>query len=171
MFQKLLEKQSSNFKGIAHSVQSKGNKVNYSHRNMLTLYVSLVRPDIKLLNRVESRIKLDLHPFRLNIDQDSLEFVISFFNSMNSAEISENIVTSEATPPYIQLFESSDFTINIDYRPKRVDIVKLYGGDYIQLLHMFPLNDVLIDFHAAHVTGVQVYSVSYSLTSIILGIR
>jgi len=77
-----------------------------SSAHMLSLKVLTVRPDLST-NQEEIALNLSLQPFRVNIDQDTLFFLIDFVNSLAPAETdtppgggsSTNIVYTEVTPP------------------------------------------------------------------------
>jgi DNA uptake protein ComE-like DNA-binding protein len=55
---------------------------------------------------------------------------------------------------YIQSFECTSFKICVDYKPKRVDYKGLKNGDYIQLMHLFPLENVVFDFKRVKLYGI-----------------
>ncbi|XP_076284575.1 autophagy-related 2 isoform X1 [Lasioglossum baleicum] len=62
---------------------SSESKPKQSHANMFAMKVVHVRPDPRLCAQ-ECCLKLSLLPLRLNIDQDSLLFLIEFFNELSS---------------------------------------------------------------------------------------
>ncbi|XP_078034719.1 autophagy-related 2 isoform X1 [Augochlora pura] len=81
---------------------SSESKPKQSHANMFAMKAVHVRPDPRL-SAQECCLKLSLLPLRLNIDQDSLLFLIEFFNELSgeSKQITENSNTSNnpQTPP------------------------------------------------------------------------
>ncbi|XP_043255081.1 autophagy-related protein 2 homolog A [Colletes gigas] len=81
---------------------SSESKPRQSHANMFVLKAVHVRPDPRLSSQ-ECCLKLSLLPLRLNIDQDSLLFLIEFFNELsnNSKQILETTNTpsnSQSSP-------------------------------------------------------------------------
>lgn len=169
-FQTMLDLHPPLSKGVARPLP-KNTKTGFIYsvqRNMLTMTYSVVRPDISVLEngrpREEMRAQIDLQPISINLDQDTLEFLIEFFVNKKSIPLVQN---TNNTIPYFQIFELSSFSITIDYGPKHFDIGRLYSGDYGQLLHVFPFNDVTVDFKSTRLTGIKVQFFSYFFNSII----
>ena len=138
------------------------------HSCMLRLEWDTVRPELSRIDE-EIRLRVELLPLRLNIDQDALEFLLQFFGirfslvpdpataaaaadtaaaagAAASVQLDTAQVVNPSVPPvFIQKFSTRGFKVCVDYTPKRVDFSDLRDGNYLQLVHMFPLEDVEID--------------------------
>eukprot|EP01028_Stygiella_incarcerata_P004712 TRINITY_DN2052_c0_g1_i3.p1 TRINITY_DN2052_c0_g1~~TRINITY_DN2052_c0_g1_i3.p1 ORF type:complete len:1854 (+),score=515.98 TRINITY_DN2052_c0_g1_i3:362-5563(+) len=133
-----------------------------SNSRMLTLLWEIVRvegSDNPLFQ--EARVALDLLPIRINVDQDTMDFIIQFFSQDVSDDIEFEIDESEggalvtssyvspppSSGPYFQSFETTrDIRVMIDYKPKRVNLVTLRDGGYVELLNFFPLDGLELSF-------------------------
>lgn len=116
---------------------------------MVTFEMSTVRP-VALSAQEEYRVKLSIQPLRLNVDQDAVQFFIDFFTAP------ELFPQPSVKPPvYIQSFETGALRISVDYKPNRVDFKGLQEGDYAQILHLFPLEGVVIDMKQVKLTGIE----------------
>ena len=147
------------------------------------------------LDREELRVSINVLPIRINLDQDTAEFLVDFFSKQatSSTEAPEEPETPEegsgsANESFIQSFRFEETKICLDYRPKRIDFkgcavsiahstpltclqketafiyahtplhshLRLQEGDYIQLIHLFPLEGVVIDLLPVDLKGMQV---------------
>jgi len=136
--------------------------------NMVRLEMNSVRPNMAKVEREELRVQLSVLPVRLNVDQSAVEFLVAFFMQMtqalqpppaaaqparsSSSGSEEEGVLDEA---YIQSLEVSAFKICVDYKPNHIDFKGLQEGDYIQLVHLFPLENVEIDLKRFKTTGMH----------------
>jgi autophagy-related protein 2 len=55
---------------------------------------------------------------------------------------------------FIQLFEIEALHLRVDYKPKRVNYSSLRHGDFAQLVHLFPLENVALELKHAKLRGI-----------------
>jgi len=58
-------------------------------------------------------------------------------------------------PMFFQTFSFSSIIICIDYNPRKINFTSLKNGDYSQLIHMFPLNQVEISLKSYKKNGIK----------------
>jgi autophagy-related protein 2 len=79
-------------------VLSNINKLLHLYANMLSVKCVQVRPDLKQPDALETSLSVSAMPIRLNIDQDTLFFIIDFASSLTSSAAAEQkAVAAEMT--------------------------------------------------------------------------
>jgi autophagy-related protein 2 len=112
--------------------------------HMLSLQVVAVRSTPE----EELRIKLDILPLRLYMDQDTLKFLLGFLPHGSRP-------TKPSVGPYIQYFEASPLTVKVDYKPKQIDFSSLKHGGFAELLNVFQLDGAKMTLSPIKLTGIQ----------------
>ncbi|KAI5951868.1 ATG2 [Candida jiufengensis] len=102
--------------------------------SMLKLNILNVRPKPTLVAS-EAIIKISVLPLRLHIDQDTLDFLVRFFEFKDSRF---DLPPDEIM--YIQKFEINPIKLKIDYKPKKLDYVGLRSGKSAELANLFILD-------------------------------
>ncbi|ORX90696.1 hypothetical protein K493DRAFT_339837 [Basidiobolus meristosporus CBS 931.73] len=123
--------------------------------NMVRIELDGVRP-VPNVPLEEMRLKIRLLPIRLHIDQDTLEFVIKFFNTTPSSE-------SPAPPErkdniYFQYCEILPIVLKFDYKPKHLDYSSLKGGNFAELVNLFRLEEadmMLLGVKLRGISGIE----------------
>lgn len=105
-------------------------------------------------DHLEYNVKIEVEPLRLHVDQDTMLHVVSFFQApllkWNSDPNEETVA-----PLFIQSLHLSDVSLRIDYKPKRLDVKKMIGGKYIELLNVFDLEDAELFLPAVKLRGLS----------------
>merc|ERR1719483_1677031 len=82
---------------LLHSYSSK-TRPRQSSSNMIHIKCLTVRPD-PTSDLEETSLKVSLQPIRLNIDQDTLFFIIDFFNTLVPPQVESELGKSPSPPP------------------------------------------------------------------------
>ncbi|KAJ1680026.1 autophagy- protein 2 [Spiromyces aspiralis] len=131
--------------------------------SFIQLKVESIRPHPSLAT-TEVRMDIEIAPVRCYIDQDALEFLIGFFSAPQLARGSDMSgrqppmdAASESMQlePYFQAVHVAPLRVRFDYKPKRVDFGQVRGGNMVELLNLFPLEDADMSLSSAYIYGVK----------------
>lgn len=115
--------------------------------NMVHLQITNVRPDAKLIY-TEAMASVKLLPLRLYVDQDTLDFVTRFFGFK---DLRFNLPVDEIV--YFQKFTLEPLKLKFDYKPKRMDLAGLRGGNHAEWANLFVLNGSTLSLEGAVIYG------------------
>eukprot|EP01012_Entosiphon_sulcatum_P060230 TRINITY_DN8506_c0_g1_i1.p1 TRINITY_DN8506_c0_g1~~TRINITY_DN8506_c0_g1_i1.p1 ORF type:complete len:2004 (+),score=300.97 TRINITY_DN8506_c0_g1_i1:124-6135(+) len=143
-------------------------------RRLLTITLHTVRPDpIAQPQCLEQRMAVEVLPLRVNVDQDTAEFLVAFlgrqylpvFLPSPGAATRQPVILTPARrkyaerplpgsgPMYFQRFSISALSAKIDYKPKHVDYRELKQGNVLQALNFCTLAGSELRLPMAEVTG------------------
>lgn len=147
-----------------------------SSANAFKLNLKSVRPD-PLAPLEEYRLRLAVLPMLLHLDQDHLDFLISFFGGKQSSvdqstsdiygsKMSQTessnfggiTIAEEALLPFFQQFDVWPIVVRVDYSPRRVDLAALRGGNYVHLVNLVPWKGVELQLKHVHAVGLYGWS-------------
>ncbi|XP_038972268.1 autophagy-related protein 2-like isoform X2 [Phoenix dactylifera] len=150
------------------------------------LDLEAVRPDPSTPLE-DYRLHLEFLPMRLHLDQDQLNFLISFFGKDSFVDeppsppnnLSESVtsgrksrsfgsqtIMEEALLPFFQKCVVRPLVVRVDYIPRHFDPAALRRGNYAELLNLVAWKG--IDLHLKHVCAVGVYGWN-SICEMVLG--
>ena len=102
----------------------------------------------------ESRVALQLLPLRVNLDQHALTFVKRFFASDIPSSAGDDIEVGT----FFQVFDVKACKLKVNYQPIGVDCDALKSGSYLELLNLFPLEDLYLELKNLSVQGLSGWS-------------
>ncbi|KAJ3180104.1 autophagy- protein 2 [Geranomyces variabilis] len=127
--------------------------------NMLQIDLSSVRPEPERAPDVEElRLKVDILPLRLHVDQDALHCLLRFFAYRNPLRETPQKPTQPPSNQFFQLCDIQPLPIKIDYKPKHVDYANLKDGNLAEMLNFFQLDAAEMNLRGVRLTGVRGWS-------------
>ncbi len=128
-----------------------------------------------LEEQLECTLDIAMDPLRLYIDQDALMLFLSFLDEKQGSEACNRgqrasspsgpstchdhdggeLLDMPLEPVFIQKLHLSPLSVRLDYKPKRLDVADLFGGQYVQLLNVFSLEDASIALPSTTLFGVS----------------
>lgn len=118
-----------------------------SGSNMLELTLKNVRPDLKL-SYTEAVVHASVLPLRLYIDQDTLDFLIRFFDFKD-----ERFKLPPDEEIFLQSLTIDRVRLKFDYKPKKVDFAGLKAGRSAEFANFFILEGLDLDLKEVKVNG------------------
>mmetsp|Transcript_1787 Transcript_1787/g.3835 ORF Transcript_1787/g.3835 Transcript_1787/m.3835 type:complete len:2049 (+) Transcript_1787:263-6409(+) len=108
-----------------------------------------VSSDGKLMSD-ESRATLELLPLRCYFNQNALRFIRSFFAGVPSKSEGEDendiISDDEIINIFFETFKVRPCKLKVDYQPENCDINSFRDGNYIEILNLCPLEEMILTF-------------------------
>jgi len=108
-----------------------------------------VSADGKLMSN-EGRVTLELLPVRCYIHQSALRFIRGFFRKEDDFPNESNRSQPEDAPPeiFFQNFFVKPFKLKVNYTPYKIDTSSLKEGNYIEILNLLPLEEMVLNLKA-----------------------
>jgi len=114
-----------------------------------------VSSDGKLMSD-ESRATLELLPLRCYFNQNALRFVRNFFSGNHPVESEEEdntqdnsddiqIEDDEIVQIFFESFSVRPVRMKVDYQPENMDVDSFKEGNYIELLNICPLEEMILN--------------------------
>lgn len=139
-----------------------------SSDGMIMLKMRTKHPRLRLssdgkLMSDESRASLEILPLRCCLNQNALRFVRNFFaggggsssspsdadhqesNDNNISEVDDDVISDDGIIDiFFELFKVKSCKLKVDYQPESMDIHSFREGNFIELLNMCPLEDMIL---------------------------
>lgn len=118
-------------------------------------------------SKEELRLKLAILPIQISIDQELVSFLDFFFLDRLSQTSQTSLFTTPSTArpiddaffrnPLITLeyCEIAPISIQVDYKPKKVDMASIKQGDLAELINLIHLDQARIFLNGVKLTGVK----------------
>lgn len=114
--------------------------------------------DHKLMSN-DGRFAMKILPLRCYIDQSVIHFVQDFFDEEKGLRITkkgpekpltkdDELMEASQSETFFQSAAVNKCKMKIDYTPIGVDVDELQKGNYAELLNIFPLESMVLDFEA-----------------------
>lgn len=116
----------------------------------------------KNIEDLAQRLVVVLCPIRINIDQRTVFFLESFAQDV-LLPIKSGDTSVDSPIAHIEKLSIANFVLSIDYRPRRVDYSQLKEGDFAQLVHMFPITNLVFDMKRLLFKGVSGWDEAFNL--------
>lgn len=133
--------------------------------HLAKLIIELINPNYEQKDQPvspEILLKVDLEPFQMLLHQKVMEFLMEFvLNSQNEILTKKALVEEEKevkktekaeiltqeTPIFIQRISISPFYVKLNYRSYKLRVSKLYNKEFLQLLNIADIRDLIISFN------------------------
>lgn len=116
--------------------------------NIFRLSIVNSRPDPSLFP-TEARVHISVLPLRLHIDQDTLDFILRFFEFRDS----RFELPMEETV-FIQQFKVGAIKVELDYKPKKIDYSGIRSGKILEFVNFFILDGSRLDLPSLKLYGI-----------------
>ncbi|RKP14359.1 ATG C terminal domain-containing protein [Piptocephalis cylindrospora] len=133
----------------------------YEEEWMVRVKLESVRPYKENRKLEELRIRAKILPLRFHVDQDTLNFTLSFLLSAmahreetDGPTISSRVQIEPEDESFIQLFDMKPLRLKVDYKPKRVDYRSLRHGQFLELVNIFQLDAAEMTLQGVRLSGV-----------------
>ena len=133
-----------------------------SGSSMLRFALDIIRTQSETLSS-ELRLRVAILPLRINLDQDTLEFLMEYTRRLTSAlgttlPTAEDVAQLQFEPTFFQSACIRALKIKLDYWPKRVDFRGLREGELKEVVNIFAYEALEIVLKRVHLGGVHGWS-------------
>lgn len=130
-----------------------------------TILFKYTQDTVVVAKTADLKVRLQIEPLRISLDQDTAEFINRFFQFDNSGdldssepqdpEVSESQEPETTNKPFIQRVTLSPLVLTIDYNPKKIDYRILRSGGTAQLLNVFPIKGAKLRLKPLNLYGIS----------------
>ncbi|KAL0085769.1 hypothetical protein F4703DRAFT_1979451 [Phycomyces blakesleeanus] len=135
--------------------------------SMVDIELSGIRPVAQDPTQ-EFRLKVNLLPIRLYVDQDALDFLVNYFTfdklKLRSTPFTNATIPKpapededdedEANPVFFQYVEIFPIVLKVDYKPKYINYGNIKEGQFAELINLFHLDGAEMSLNHVKLTGI-----------------